>query len=652
MQRIQTSNPPVVFVNNHETLAGYVRGFREGGVVALDTETTGLDIIQDAALFISLSTEDTSIIIHRSLAAGLAPLLNDPDVVIPMHNAKFDMHMMANIGVPFGGAQAHDTIVMAGMSDSSRSSLGLKELAVSLYGEDGARAFRYKDFAETFGSPNKKKGETTADLLLKAPKEKLTYYAGSDAWATVVMYPVLKSLLQQIHNWRGIDLWSLFLGIEVPFTRLLWDCEREGMKVDLPRLRELEQLWSERISEIEKEFAKLAGRPINLRSTPQLRQYFLVDKGLVSNKFTDGGKSGEAKASVDKDVLAEWAAQGVPEVKLLKEHRELSVLLNTFVKAPLSRADQRDRLHTTLNHVGAETGRLSSSDPPMQNIPIRTALGRMIRACFIAEHGHRLIVRDYDQLEMKIAASVAGDTAMIEMINAGRDIHAGNATIAFDMDYDLVMEAVRLKDMLEEEEAKGIKSGRKLAPEQKAMVKARKDAKNIGFGDLYGSGIQKTARQIGCSVEEALAKKAKFKAAFPHVAKDIVRTHEYAKKHHCVQTIMGRFRALPAAAMLRGPAFAKAMRQAYNTRIQGSAADIAKLAMLRVWGDPRIRELGGKLLLQVHDELIVECPEEAADEINERMGYHMEHCLDDIGLRFPVPLTTSGRPCPNWAAGK
>lgn len=667
MQRIQLGVPPAEFFTNPTDILRAFDSMAAGGIVAMDTETSGLDIVVDEPLYVGIATLDRRIAFSvdsqdpdiegraRRISAFQQALDKYPNTVVAMHNAKFDMHMLKNAGVVLPGT-VHDIRVMAGMSDSSRSSLELKQLAVIVYGANDLESIRYLDFVENFGRPGKrgKVHVTAADLLRAAPVDKISDYVTADSWTTFKLHRTLESQLREIRTWKGQTLWDLFNTYEVPFTRLLWDCELTGMRVDAHALSHLKTEWEKEIETLEKEFCTLAGRVINLRSTDQVRKYFLLEKGLKVVKYSAGGESGEVKASTSKDALAVWANQGVREAQILTRFREVDQLLKNFVRPLIRKAgyDKRSRVHTNLNQVGAETGRLSSSDPNLQNIPVRTDDGRKIREAFIAEEGNCLVVRDYEQLEMKITAGLSGDRAMLQIIHEGKDIHAGNASIAFNVPYEEIMEAVRLKEEIEEAHAKGLETNAKLTPEQKKLVGYRKDAKAIGFGTLYGEGAKKLSIQLGCTIEEAKAKRKLFFSKFTAVQDLIQKTHLRVQRELQVQTLMGRVRALPAAGMRDGPAFWKALRQSFNTEIQGTAADIAKLAMLRIWRDERIRELGGHLLNQVHDELIVECPISAADEINDRMEMHMRDCVKDLGVALPLEFTSSGRPCPNWAAGK
>jgi len=421
--------------------------FRERGAVAVDTETTGLDIIRDVPLFIGLSDKIRRVAVQVNTPAcdALQELLGDERVVKILFNAKFDAHMLANRGMKLAGPW-HDVMVQAAMTESGRSSNQLKDLMVIVYGADDPRSLQYADFSGTFGKVTKKK--TAKELLESAPIERVLQYVTCDAWGTFQLYETLSAQLHHIRTWRGQELWRLFHDIEVPYTKVLWDLERTGIRIDPDHLEKLGAAWDIELQGIERKFAQEVGRSINIRSGDQLRDYFILEKGLVTPRKTKGGESGEVKSSIDKVTLEIWANQGIEAAALVKRHRELGVLRSHFIKPLISLRDNRDRVHTTFTQM-VRTGRLASDSPNLQNIPVRSEDGKKIRYAFIASEGMVLLDRDYDQLEMKLAAALSGDKNMIAIINDGKDIHAGNAAIAFEDDgavYELIMEGVRLKD--------------------------------------------------------------------------------------------------------------------------------------------------------------------------------------------------------------
>jgi len=566
---------------------------------------------------------------------------------LAVSNCKFDVHMLANVGMKVKGPW-HDTLVMATMSDTSRSSKRLKDLLVSLYGPDDERSIRYSDFSETFGKVTKKK--TAKQLLESAPIEKVLQYATCDAWGTFQIYQTLQKQLKRIHNWRGQDLWQLYTSIEVPFTEVLWGMERRGAKIDVGKLEQLREDWTKEIQDTELKFAQAVGRPININSVPQLRDYFLLERGLKTIRRTVGGESGEAKASLDKVTMGMWVEQGVTEAALVLRYRQLSKLVGTYADPLLKFRDTNDRVHTSYTQM-VDTGRLASDEPNLQNIPARSKDGKKIRECFIADDGFELLVRDYDQLEMKLAAALSGDPNMIKIILEGKDIHSGNAAIAFDIPYEGIIAASRAKDTLGKAAQAGL-PGEPLTDEQVYYLVCRDRAKTIGFETLYGGGIRKLAVLLKCSVDKAIEIQTKFFAPFQVLLKFIERTHQEARSTLSVQTITGRFRTLPAAALDKTPAQAEAYRQSFNTKIQGSGADAVKLAMILVWFDATLQKLGNQLELQVHDELVNEVPKETGEEIDRLVGEHMQHSLESVGLKLAVPLTSSGKRAQNWAAAK
>lgn len=649
MRRLNLSlSKPELLTSTEDVLAACAQ-FREAGTVAIDTEATGLDHVNDVALFASLSDGKRRVAVRADSQEfeALASLLQDPQVVKALHNAKFDAWMLANRGMKMVGPW-HDTLVMASMSDSSRSSKKLKDLLVSLYGPNDPRTLQYADFSETFGKVTRKK---TAEMLIKAaPIEKVVQYATCDAWGTLQIYHTLRKQLQGIRTWRGDTLWNLFETIEVPFTEILWGMERQGIRIDVGRLEQLKADWTKELQDLELRFAQAVGRPINIRSNPQLSEYFLLEKNLSTARRTGGGESGEAKASLDKVTLGIWAEAGIEEAKLVLHYRQLDKLVGTYTDPLLAARDSRDRIHTSFTQL-VDTGRLASSDPNLQNIPTRTKDGKKIRECFITEDGMRLGVYDYDQLEMKLAAVLSNDPNMLRIIQEGKDIHSGNAAVAFNVPYEAIMAAVAAKDALGAARQRG-EEGVPLTERLLELLVYRDRAKTIGFETLYGGGIRKLALLLGCSVDKAIEIQTTFFAPFQVLLQCIKQTHAEARENLSVQTITGRYRALPAARYDNTPAQAEAFRQSWNSKVQGSAADAAKLAMIRVWDDRHLQELGNRLLLQVHDELIVEFPTEHGDEVDALVRHHMEHAFDSVGLALPIPLTSSGKWAANWAAAK
>lgn len=655
MQRLNLSLSKPVWLDKPADVVRLGVEVREFGHVAVDTETTGLDIIRDVPLFVGLATPKGRYALRTDSDAfdALSDFISDPNITKILHNTKFDWHMLENRGLKVLGPK-HDTLVMAAMSDTSRSSKQLKDLNVSLYGADDPRALRYKDFKSTFGKVTKKK--SAEELLKGAPLDKVVQYVTCDAWSTLQNYETLKKQLAHVQNWRGQDLWSLYLQYEVEFTDLLWESERVGTRLDVGELQRLKKEWTEEAQTLEVKFAIACGKPINIRSTPQLRQYFLIDRGLKSLRLTSGGEKGDPVESLDATTLAYWAKElKIEEAAMVLRYRVVNRLVTTYCDSLLESVDAKGRVHTTLNQVGAETGRLSAENPPLHQIPVRTKDGKKIRKCFIADDGMVLIVRDYDQLEMKLTAGLSGDENMIAICNAGKDIHSGNASIAFGKPYEDIMEAVRKKDL--PDELKEL-----LTEYDLECLEDRRKSKTIGFGTLYGEGLLKLAIQLGFDVStfskkrEAIDKarevRAQFFAPFQKVSDFVDRTHREVEKNRCVQTLLGRFRALPAGSLLKTPAYYEAQRQSFNTKVQGSAADVVKLAMLKIRRDPFLKRVGARQLLQVHDEIMLECPTEFAKDANERFANITENWNEGTGLTLPVRLTTTGKQALNWADAK
>lgn len=658
MQRLNVSLTKPVLLERPEDVLRLGEEIQEFGLVSVDTETTGLDIVRDQPLFCGLSTYRGRYALRTDpgskLCEALAEILGRPNLIIVTHNGKYDRHMLFKRGIVLLGL-LYDTMTMAMLSDTSRSSKKLKDLNISLYGADDPRALRYKDFQKTFGKVSK--NHNAGDLLSAAPLDTVLQYVTCDTWSTLQNCDVLRRQLTSIINWRGENLWDLYLRYEVPFTNVLWQCEHVGSKVDSAYLTQLGEEWSTETVELEKKFAIAAGRPYNIRSKPDLRRHFMTDLSMPAVHMTDGGASGKPVESVDKTSLEYWAKQCSCETaSLVLRYNELRQLLSHFVIPLLDYRDQQDRVHTTFGQGLAETGRLTSETPNLQNIPVRSKDGAKIRRAFIADEGKILVVRDCDQLEMKLAAALSGDEAMMDIIRAGKDIHSGNASVSYHLPYEDIIAAVAKKEDPNNKEP--------LSEYEKRCIDCRKNSKTIGFETLYGGGLARLAVLLKLPMHPKQERREslgiarqiqeQFFAPFHRLRAFIDWTHEEVQKSRCIQTLLGRFRQLPAASpgMKGSPAWAEALRQSFNATIQGTAADVVKLIMLQMQEDPLLIELGAEQRLQVHDEVMLEVPIDTAARANERFRDIATNWNEGTGLQLGIPLTTTGKVAPNWAEAK
>lgn len=597
-------------------------------VVAFDTETTGLDIMRDKAVMFSIAVPGRRAALPANKLKVFSPLLEFG--VLAMHNSKYDMHIVENTCGIRTRATVYDTLPMAVMENTERSSYDLKTLASDgLFTPEDPRYIKYESI---FGGRIK----TAPDAIRILGLEATANYASMDAYAELNVFFELRRRLMDIETYRdGITLWDLFASEEVPFTHALYSCERNGVLLDIPLLEEKAEVAEKTIEKLAGEFNARARMPININSTPQLAHFFYDIQGRPIKKRTAGGKTGVRKPSVDAQVVDEWAKEGDVFSEILLEYRKHKKILSTYLKGWVKLADNSGRIHTTLNQGGTDTGRLSSRDPNLQNVPrpgdVEKDIYRL-REAFIAPEGYVLIGADYDQLEMRIMAELADESSMIEMINRGWDIHSANASLMYDVEYDDIISAKKEKSALE-----GV--GKKIPASIITLLGYRQDAKTIGFGLNYGQGVKALAEKLGCTKQEAQLKIEKYFEPFPNVRDFIDRVHDSLHANGEVFTYSGRIRQLSGG--LNQADFgklARAERQSVNTIIQGTAADIVRLAMIYCHQDPRLRASGAQMLLQIHDELLFQCPLDTAEDAK---GYVQENMELPYSEEFSVLITAT-----------
>ncbi|MBU1179982.1 DNA polymerase I, partial [Patescibacteria group bacterium] len=398
----------------------------------------------------------------------------------------------------------------------------------------------------------------------------------------------LKNLLEGRIKKEKIE--RVLFDIEMPLIPVLFQAERVGVKIDKKLLAGLSEDFTKRLEQIDKKIYKLAGEEFNI-SSPQQLQVILYEKLGLKPK---GGRIKRGKTGLSTAASELAKLLGAHEIiEFIMEHRELTKLKNTYIDALPKLLDKRDRVHTTFNQTITSTGRLSSSEPNVQNIPIRTELGRGIRKAFIAESGYILASFDYSQIELRLAAALAGEKHMIRAFERGEDIHRQTAAEVF---------GVKLEDVTKE---------------------MRRKAKAVNFGVLYGMGVQGLARSIKSSMAEAQDFLDRYYSAHPAIMEYVECTKALAHKLGYVETIFGRRRYLPEIKSYIEPVRAAAERMAINMPIQGTAADIIKMAMIEIQKNVVSDDV--RMVLQVHDELVFEikkgCEKKAVREIKEVMEH-------------------------------
>jgi DNA polymerase I len=411
---------------------------------------------------------------------------------------------------------------------------------------------------------------------------------------------------------EALQLARLFHEIEMPLVEVLAEMEWHGIKIDVSWFASLKERFERERKRVEQEIYAIAGEEFNINSNPKLREILFQKLQLPVLKKTASG------ASTDASVLQQLADEGHALPVLLMEYRELSKLESTYIDAlPLYVHPRTGRVHTSFSQTTAATGRLSSSDPNLQNIPIRRELGRDIRRGFVPQRGWTLVSADYSQIELRLLAHLSSDSAFVHAFNSGGDIHRQTAALIFDVPLDAVT-----KDM-------------------------RARAKTINFATIYGQGAHALSRQLKITHAEAKDFIDRYFERFHRVREYLDSMFEFAREHGYVQTIFNRRRYIPELRDRNFNIRAFGERTAANSPIQGSAADLIKVAMIRIHSALVARKLSSRMLLQVHDELVFEVPGPELDELTELVKHEMEHAA-----ALSVPLVVDLGVGDNWLSTK
>jgi DNA polymerase-1 len=591
-------------VTDEAALARWIDAIGRAALTSLDTETTSLDPMKAEIVGISLAVEPGRAayipVAHRyagapdqlareRVLAALAPWLASPAHRKVGQNLKYDQHALANHGLSLSGV-AHDTLLESYVLESHKPH------------DMDSLAWRHLDLKTLTYDEVTGKGAGRIPFEQVAV-ERATEYSAEDADVTLRLHG---KLFPQIEG--DGKLAHVYGHIEIPLREVLFRMERHGVLIDAALLREQSRGLAERVLALEQRAFEAAGQPFNLASTRQLGEILFERMKLPVVKRTATGQP-----STDEEVLQELAAD-YPLPKILLEHRALSKLKSTYTdKLPQMVDPRTGRVHTTFAQATAVTGRLASSDPNLQNIPVRTAEGRRIREAFIAAPGHVLVSADYSQVELRIMAHLSEDPALVDAFRAGADIHRATAAEIF---------GVPAADV---------------TPEQRRYIKA------VNFGLIYGMGAFGLASQLGIERGAAQQFIDRYFARYPGVAEYMQRTREVAREQGCVETVFGRRLWLPDIKAAGGPRRAAAERAAINAPMQGTAADLIKLAMLAVQDALAAENRRARLILQVHDELVLEVPEDELDHVKRELPRLMEGVA---ALR--VPLVVDVGAGPNW----
>ncbi|PZO85098.1 MAG: DNA polymerase I [Micavibrio aeruginosavorus] len=586
----------------------------ETGFLAIDTETTNLTPMSAELCGISICTdigkaayipvghkgeqtdllgggEDLKQIPLEKALAALKPLLEDPSVLKIGHNIKYDWQMFARHGIHM--TPCDDTMLISYTLDGTSASNGMDDLAQRLLGHE---TIKYNDVTGTG-----KKRITFDYVGLDAARD----YAAEDADVTARLHHMLKPRIA--HEAMA----SVYEDIERPMIDVIAQMEMNGIKVDPIILRNMSTDFGKKLLQLEEEIQALAGTQFNVGSPKQIGEILFDQMGLQG-----GSKTKTGQWSTDVDVLEKLSAQGHQIVTKILEWRGLSKLKSTYTDALQEQINPKTgRVHTSFSMAGTSTGRLSSSDPNLQNIPIRTEEGRKIREAFVAEEGHVLLSVDYSQVELRLAAEMANVQALKQAFRDGVDIHALTASQVFGV------------------------------PLEQVTPEIRRQAKAVNFGIIYGISGWGLAQQLGTSAGEASAFIKRYLSTFSEIQDYMERTKDEARKHGYVRTLLGRKCYIPNINASNPGWRAGAERQAINAPLQGTAADIMKKAMAKIPPALVAANLKAKMLLQVHDELIFEVPEAELEETSKLVRHIMENVV-----KLDVPLIAEAGSGKSWAS--
>src|SRR6056297_2320864 len=602
-------------ISDMDALRAWIAAIRAQGFVAIDTETTSLNEMQADLVGISLATvPGTACYIplgHKdgasddlfgsdTLAEGqlpmqdvldaLKPVLEDDSILKIGQNMKYDAKILAGYGLNI--APIDDTMLMSYALHAGEHGHGMDTLSERYLSHDPI------PIKSLLGSG---KSAITFD---RVPLDEAVKYAAEDADITLRLWHVFKP---QLHRARVTTVYET---LERPLVPVLARMERHGVKVDRETLRAMSGKFAQKMAGLESEIHELAGRSFNVGSPKQLGEVLFDEMGL------DGGKKVKTGAyATGADVLEDLATEHELPARVL-DWRQLSKLKSTYTDALQDHIDpETGRVHTSYVQTGANTGRLASTDPNLQNIPVRSEEGRRIREAFVAESGNRLVSLDYSQIELRILAHIADIDALKQAFREGHDIHAMTASEMFDVPMD----------------------------EMTPMV--RRQAKAINFGVIYGISGFGLARNLRIPRSEAQGFIDRYFERFPGIRDYMDKTKKFAKSNGYVQTLFGRKINTPDI-NAKGPGAGFAARAAINAPIQGTAADVIRRAMIRM--EAAIADLPAVMLLQVHDELLFEVDEDAVDTLITRARDVMEGAAHPA-VHLSVPLTVDAGQGANWA---
>lgn len=587
-------------IKSEEQLDEFLSGVKD--VLAIDTETTGLNTLTDKIVGISLAT-DTSLGVYipirhldssndlfqsetvspnqlniETVYKKLWPILTDKKIIKIGHNLKYDLHILSNEGWDISKINPiDDTMLLSYILHGTLHNHGLDELAMKYLGHENIH------FASLF-PPKTRDADMHFDRL---DIEKATPYAAEDAVICLALYKLMRPELD-----KDEKLKKLYENCDLPLMPILLKMERNGVLVNKTGLQQLSNVFHDQLSKLEQEIWNLAGHEFNIASPKQLGTILFDELNLTTNK----------KRSTDADALSDIADEH-PIIEKILNWRSIAKLAGTYADALPRQIALDGRIHTTYLQTSTNTGRLSSRDPNLQNIPIKTELGEEIRKCFIAPEGYKLISCDYSQIQLRLLADVANVHTFKETFNSGKDIHEQTARKIFN-----------------------------IAEGNTVPKDLRRAAKTVNFSIIYGISSFGLSGQLGISRAAAQEIINTYMAGLPEIKEYIEKIKEFAQKNACVYTPWGRRIELPEVKNPRMRGYA--MRAAINAPIQGFEADLMRFAMVNI--DKNLIQPNAdkiRMIMQVHDEIIFECKEEFAEEFAKKIETEMENAA-----KLSVPL--------------
>ncbi len=591
-------------IDTVDKLKDFVKILQKQSFFAFDTETCDLDTVspklagisfsfeKDKGYYVAIISENTEILPKETVIFMLKPVFENPEIKKCGHNLKYDYQVLKGHGIEVKGIE-DDSMLLSYLLNSNLRQHNLDDAAEE-----------YLDYQTV------KYGELTENKkvsICSLPAEKVFKYASEDSDIAFQLCDILKPKVKKL------NMEKLYRDIEIPLIKILAEMELNGVLIDRDFLQKLSTEFEERLKHLEREIFEEAGCEFNINSPKQMGEVLFEKLKLPVLKKTKKTKS----YSTSHEIL-EQLANDFRIAKLIVEYRKFGKLKSTYIDAlPKLIHPQTGRIHTSYNQTVTATGRLSSSNPNLQNIPARTEEGRLIRKAFVVPENCLLLSADYSQIELRVLAHLSGDKTLIEAFKKGADIHRQTASHLFGVPEDKVGEDIRAK------------------------------AKAINFGIIYGKKEYSLSQELGITPKEAKAFIESYFEKMPSVKEFIEKTIEKAKEKGYVKTLFGRIRYVPEFKSNNFNVRQHGERIAINTVIQGTAADIIKIAMINVYKRLRKELSETKMIMQVHDELVFEIPEKMKKEASEIIKYEMEQAAS-----LNVPLTVNIAFGKNWAEAK